>query len=212
MKLLNLCIACCVILTISQACVIAQRNAVNDFDESDSTKGLVIFSISTTKPAFSGYYLEVFHFENRTKEKLRLSPSFQLPDIKGDSSKIYYNAVLLPSGEYKIYGWGMEFNSGTGITTFFPMGNFSLPFAVTGGRVNYLGDYLGTSKGGRDILGMKRPTGGYFIVSSRFTEDFETIIRKWPNLDLNKTLNAVPDFGGNKPLRSLMYLKGINIP
>lgn len=190
----------------------AQRNATREFDPADSTQGLVIFSISTTKPAFNGYYLDIFHIESRRKEKLGLSTSFNSPDLKGDSTKVYYNAVLLPDGEYKIYGWGMEYNSGSGTKTYFPMGNFGLPFTVAGGRINYLGDYLGTLTPGRNMLGMRIPSGGYFIVSNRFDQDYEIIVNKWPGLDLIKVLNAMPDFGENKPMRSLMFLKGINIP
>ena len=191
---------------------IAQRNtAVTNFDRTDSTQGLLIYSISTTKPAYSSYYLEVYHLESRKKEKLELLP-FREAEIKSDSIKVHYRAIMLPSGDYKIYGWGMTYNYGSGQKTFFPMGNFGLPFTVFGGRINYLGDYLGTTSLGRNVFGIKIPSGGYFIVSNRFEEDYEAIINKWPNLDLNGILNSMPDFSENKPIRSLMFLKGINIP
>ena len=162
----TLCFSLFTILLVASPSAAQRGRDVEKFDKTDSTQGLVIYSISTTKPAFSGYYLDIFHLESRKKEKLRLQ-SFQLPEIKNDSSRVYYHAVMLPSGDYKIYGWGMEYNYGSGEKTFFPMGNFGLPFTVFGGSINYLGDYLGTTTLGKSIIGLKVANGGYFIVSNR---------------------------------------------
>lgn len=189
----------------------AQRGRdVGSFDKADSTQGLVIYSISTTKPTFNHYYLDIFHLESRKKEKLEFG-TFQLADVKNDSAKVYYFAVKLPIGDYKIYGWGMVTSYGYGGTTIQPRGNFGLPFTVFGGSISYLGDYLG-SAGKGSFIGLEVPKGGYFIVSNRYEEDYKAISEKWPSLDLTGVLNAMPDFSENKPTRSLMFLKGINIP
>jgi len=205
-------ISCLIGVIIPGDYAVAQRNFdITKFNKSDSTQGLLIYSISTMKQAYSSYYLEIYHFESRKKEKLMLMPLHSSPEMKNDSVKVYYQAAMLPSGDYKIYGWGMTYNNGSGIT-YFPMGNFDLPFTVSGGRINYLGDYLGITSKGRNAIGMKVPSGGYFIVSNRFEKDHPAIVEKWPGLDLNSVLNAMPDFSENKPSRSLMLLKGINIP
>lgn len=189
----------------------AQRGRdVEKFDKTDSTRGLVIFSISTTKPILSIYYLDIFHFESRKKARFALG-TFQLADVKNDSAKVHYFATKLPRGHYKIFGWGLVSN-GIGGSTITPRGNFNLPFTVSGGSINYLGDYLGSAVYGKGINVLKGPQGGYFIVSNRYEEDYKAIAEKWPSLDLTGILNAMPDFSENKPMRSLMYLKGINIP
>jgi len=207
----TLCLSLLITVFLANHAAAQRGRDVENFDKTDSTKGLVIYSISTTKPIFSRYNLKIFNLESRKKENFHLG-TFQLADVKSDSVKIYYFAAMLPKGNYKIYGWDLVLNHYRGATTFSPRGNFSLPFTVAGGSINYLGDYLGTAVIGKGINVLLGPKGGYYIVSNRYEEDFKAIAEKWPSLDLTGILNTMPDFSENKPIRSLMFLKGINIP
>ena len=205
-----LCFSLLTILFFANPSTAQRGRDVEKFDKTDSTQGLVIYSISTTRPIFSIYYLDIYQFESRKKARFALG-TFQLADVKNDSAKVHYFAVILPKGNYKIYGWGLV-TSGFGGSTITPGGNFSLPFTVSGGSINYLGDYLGTAVLGKGINVLLAPKRGYFIVSNRYEEDYKAIADKWPSLDLTGTLNAMPDFSRNKPMHSLTFLKGINIP
>ncbi len=180
-------------------------------DTMDSTSGTLLYSISTVKPEFSNYYLGIFHLDSRKKEKLYRVSTYS-PDIKNDSVSVHYNAITLPAGEYKIYAWGLEYPMVNGTRTFFPKGNFSIMFTVSANRINYIGDYLAIPVVGRDLLGIKQPTGGYFVVSNRFEKDYQTITSHFSKLDFKGVIDAMPDFSANNTRYSLMYLKGINIP
>lgn len=127
--------------------------------------------------------------------------------------KIQYYTTVLLKGNYKIYGWGMVYNTGNGKTTYYPKGNFSIPFTVFGGDINYVGDYRGQLVGNaRNTDGIDVPTGAYFVVSNRYNQDYNVISNKFPNLKLDKVLNSMPDFTANNSVYSRMFLKGINIP
>lgn len=196
---------------LMNGCAPARQNPKSVALSTDSINGTVLYSISTTKNVFSNYYLEIFNLESRTKEKLYRVSEFN-PDIKEDSVSVHYNAVTLPAGEYKIFGWSMVYLTGNGTKTFFPMGNFSIPFTVAENSVNYLGDYLGVPTMGRNIIGLKIPVGGYFIASERYEKDYQVISSRFPKLDLKGTVNAMPDFTKNNSRYSRIFLKGINIP
>ena len=202
---------CCLATILFSNSVFAQRNATQKFDPADSTRGLVIYSISTTKPVFRHYYIEILNIEDGRKERLFLS-GFASADVKNDTCKVHYYATLLPSGAYEISGWGLLLNSNIGTRNLFLGGNFRFPFTVSGGQINYLGDYLGVAIRNRDMIGLKNVTGGYFVASNRLEQDYEVIEHKWPDLHLSKVLNALPDFSENKAKRSLVFLKGIDIP
>ncbi len=180
-------------------------------NKSDSTSGVVLFSVSLPKQSYGQYYIDIFHIESRKKEKLFISTA-EVPNFKNGEMKIFYGVKVLPKGEYKIYSWGIDFNDGTRKKPYISKANIAFPFTVFAGDVNYLGDYFGVYKRITNGGGLKVPTEAYFIVSNRYLEDKEIISKKFPGLNLNKTVDAMPDFTGNNTAHSGFYLKGINVP
>lgn len=180
-------------------------------NKSDSTNGVVLFSISLPKQSYGHYYIDIFHIESRKKEKLFISTA-DVPNFKNSEMKIYYGTKVLPKGAYKIYGWGIDFNDGTRKKPYISKANVAFPFTVFAGDVNYLGDYFGIYRRITNGGGLKVPTEAYFIVSNRYLEDKDTISKRFPGLNLNKTVDAMPDFAGNNTAHSGFYLKGINVP
>ncbi|WP_159466911.1 hypothetical protein [Dyadobacter sp. 3J3] len=180
-------------------------------DKSDTTSGIVLFSFSVPRQSYGEYYLDIFHIESRKREKLFFHTS-EVPDIKNKEMRIYYGAKLLPKGEYKIYGWGMIFNGATATSTYTSRANFSIPFTIFEGDINYLGDYFGIFRRITDQGGLKVPTEAYFIVSNRYMEDRELIRNKFSSLNLNHVVDGMPDFAGNNTAYSGLFLKGINVP
>jgi hypothetical protein len=180
-------------------------------NKSDTANGIVLYSISMPKSSLGTYYLHIFHLGNRTKERLHISGS-GIPDYKEEGMEIHYGAQTLPKGDYKIYGWEIVYNYGGGKQTYFPKANISVPFTIYGGDVNYIGDYFA---GTRKITGngeLKISMDFNFTVSNRYREDSKIIGNKYPALNLNKVVDAIPDFAGHNTANSGFYLKGINVP
>lgn len=105
---------------------------------------------------------------------------------------------------------GLLFAMYAGETAYFPKGNFSIPFTVTGGRVNYFGDYFAVTRKGKIFLG--EPGSGRFIVSNRYQQDYDLIKERFPALINIRVMDAMPDFVRNNTAYTGMYLKGINTP
>jgi hypothetical protein len=179
-----------------------------NYNRADSENGVILFSFSAPKSSWQYFFsLEILNEDTKVKTSLRGS-SYK-PDIKNDSLKISYEAVILPKGNYRLYNW--EISSGQ--TKFFPKGNFSLPFTVFGGDVNYIGDYQGViNSGRRGGPGYWPSTEVYYLVSNRYNQDAVIVASKYPDVDFRKVLNSMPDFGQSNTKFSLMFLKGINIP
>jgi hypothetical protein len=195
------------LLIFTSACVKPQRS-VKGPDQTDSTTGILLYSFTTMKPELSIYGLQIHNLDNHTKSQLTLMRSQETPDLDNDSLKTYYYAIRVPAGEYRFYGWTM---SGAG-TTYFPKGNFTIPFLVTGASVNYIGDYLAVTKRSPKFLGMSTPEGGFFVVSNRYESHYELIQNKFPDLKNWRVLDALPNFIESNSKYSGMFLKGINTP
>lgn len=179
-----------------------------NYSSADTVNGVILFSFSAPKSFLQYYYsLEILNVDTKTKTTLRGS-SYE-PDISNDSLKTGYEAIVLPKGNYRLYNWTIS----SGQTKFFPKGNFSLPFTVFGGDINYIGDYQGVVYNSlRKGPGHWPSTEVYFVVSNRYSQDAGVVASKFPDVDLSKVVNSMPDFVQNNTRFSLMYLKGINIP
>ncbi len=154
------------------------------------------------------YQLKIHNLDNHDKFPLNLMRLQERPDLDSDSLKTYYYAIRIPAGEYRIYGWTMSI----GNTTYFPKSNISIPFTVTGGAVNYMGDYLAVTKSSPKFLGMASPQGGLFVVSNQYEPHYALIQDKFPALKSWRVIDAMPDFIGSNTKYSGMLLKGINTP
>lgn len=185
-----------------------QRSSDMTFNRSDTTKGMVLYSFSQSKSRWPiSFSFDIIHTE--TKKKTTLFVGSNTPDVMNDSIQKCYGAVILPEGDYTLYNWKMS----SGSNSYFPKGNFSIPFTIFGGDVNYIGDYLLKNIDvNRTAKGVWPYRETFFIVSNGYAEDFDIVKDKFPNLDLNKVLDAVPDFSRNNSKFSLMYLKGVQIP
>jgi hypothetical protein len=179
-------------------------------DKADKTMGIAVFSISVNNSDFTGYTINIVHNEYKMTGELAIHTLY--PDIKKDTIDTYFRALQLPTGKYRIYGWAMSSGDGKSERIYFPKGNFSIPFTIYGGRVNYLGDYMGVSIIDPRFPKFRIASKGYFVVSDQFEADYETLIVKFPKLDLNKVLLCIPDFARYNKNYSGMYLKGIQIP
>lgn len=179
-----------------------------DNNQTDTSDGVVLFSFSVPRKSWQ-YTCSIEIINMNTKVRTWLSGAFYQPDIKNESVKMVYKAVVLPQGDYHIYNWEINY----GQTKFFPKGNFSIPFTVHGGDINYIGDYMAVlmDDAGKSPKFMS-PTDVHFVVSNQFKRDADIVKSKFADLDLNHVLNSMPDFSGNNTKYSLMYLKGINIP
>lgn len=196
-----------ILLIFTNACVKPQQS-VKEPDRTDSTTGILLYSFTIMKPQLNIYGLQIHNLDNHTKSQLTLMRSQEIPDIDNDSLKTYYYAIRVPAGEYRFYGWTM---SGGG-TTYFPKGNFTIPFTVAGASVNYIGDYFAVTKKSPKFLGMSTAEGGLFVVSNRYESHYKLIQDKFPALKSWRVLDAMPDFLESNSKYSGMLLKGINTP
>ncbi|KAA0991681.1 hypothetical protein [Dyadobacter aurulentus] len=179
-------------------------------NKQDSLNGVALFSISNTEALLTNYQISIFN--NDLRKIFFLNKWVNDIDLKKDSAQISYSAILLPKGSYRVIGWEMSYQDLYVKKVYFSRGNFSIPFTIHAGRVNYLGDYLAAVTYDTKILGARVQTGVYYVVSDRFEEDFGAISKKFPQLDINKVLQCIPDFAGYNKSYSGMYLKGVNIP
>jgi hypothetical protein len=209
--LLRLCFSNIVLSLLTSCAGTYQAPSSLNLNKSDTSSGIVLYSISVPKSSNGSYYIDIFHIESRTKERLFMTSS-EVPVIKNDEMKVYYFTKVLPQGDYKIFGWGVTYNFGYGTKTYTSRVNISIPFTVQGDEINYLGDYFGVIKKILDGGGLKVPIKAYFIVSNRFKQDINLINKRLPNLNLEESLEAIPDFAANNTAYSGFYLKGINVP
>lgn len=179
-------------------------------DETDSTSGIAVFSISAGKSNISNYSIKIV--QNEYEMKGAMEVNVRRPDAQNDSVFTFYRAIVLPAGEYRIYGWTMTSVQGRSEQKYFPKGNFSIPFTIRGGQINYLGDYRGVTNNALKNSLFGRSSNSYFIVSNHFQENLNDMKAKFPNLEIEEALRNIPDFATYNNIYSGMYLKGVQIP
>lgn len=178
-------------------------------DETDSTSGIAVFSISVGKSNVSNYSIKIVQNEYEMKGAMEVNVG--KPDVKNDSVHTFYRAMVLPAGEYRIYGWTMTAVQGRGEQKYFPKGNFSIPFTIRGGQINYLGDYLGVTNYAFKFPFNTQSSNKYYIVSDQFQESLNNMKIKFPKLEMEKAVVEIPDFASHNKIYSGMYLKGVQI-
>jgi len=179
-------------------------------NEADSTSGIAVFSISVGKSDVHSYSIKIAQVEYEMKGALDVNVG--RPDVKNDSVYTFYRALVLPAGEYRIYGWTMTSGHGSSEYKYSPKGNFSIPFSIHGGQINYLGDYFGVTNFAFKFPFLKQSSNGYYIVSNQFQESLYAMKTKFPKLEIDKALIEIPDFATQNKDYSGMYLKGVQIP
>jgi hypothetical protein len=195
------------LLIFINACVVPQKAAHVSVDAEDSSKGILLFSFSYSKPTIGRYTLYVNNADTYAKSTIMLTPVIRASRLATDSLDVYYSSTELPEGNYRIVAWMIEFPN----KKYFSKGNFSIPFSVKGGQVNYFGDYFAINQK-TEVLGVRNPGSNILIVSNRFKNDYPFIREKFPKLVLENTADAVPDFGGSNTIFSGMLMKGIHVP
>jgi hypothetical protein len=108
---------------------------------------------------------------------------FETPDSKG---AIFVR--LLEAGEYSFNGFSVSHHTSRGTATISPRHDFSVPFQVEAGKVNYIGEFKRVSLEGK---GDEAPLPGWAI-SDRMERDREVIAREYPDIPLDELINAVP--------------------
>ncbi|QRR03785.1 hypothetical protein [Dyadobacter sandarakinus] len=169
--------------------------------------GTLLFSSSSNTPVYGQYKLQIVHLQTYRKTEIWLRRKKNQQHFRDGITNVHYNTLDLPEGDYKIFGWKIE----SGNVTSFTIANFSLPFTIVAGKVNYFGDYFVNVKEVKNWspIPKKQTT---LIASDRFRIDYDQIKNRFPTLDISNTVSAIPDFQEGNSVYSGIFFKGIGAP
>ena len=112
-----------------------------------ANQGLVVGSITrpSLKPAFNSYALLFRNIDSKQEYRVRISADMMSGRYEDDildqgvaGSKF---ALLLPPGRYELYNFSLFMMGPAGDTTYFAKQDFSVPFAVQAGEIQYIGEF-----------------------------------------------------------------------
>ena len=94
---------------------------------------------------------------------------------------------VLPKGEYEFYNFDLFTNLGIIQNNYGAKHDFSIPFTITPGQINYVGEIKFSAD------------SSLFVISNQKDRDLPLFKEKFPNLDWNELVIAVPIKGNVIP-------------
>jgi hypothetical protein len=140
-----------------------------------------------------------------TKEVAHLSVDPGMAIVAGGDPELYvrqrsmgqFFEITIPAGQYEFFDLWMVAASAFGSTEYRPKEQFSIPFKVEAGTVNYLGEFRAYPTVGRNIFGMLLPAGGYFVVRDQEARDTQLLIKRRGGVPVESIRKIVLDLETN---------------
>lgn len=172
-----------------------------------ASQGLVVGSITRPplKPAFNRYTLLFRNIDSKQKYRVSISADFMSGRYEDDildqgvaGSKF---ALLLPPGRYELYNYSLfMMDPAGGDTTYFAKHDFSVPFAVQAGEIQYIGEFRNKPVTYiRSFIGIEAEllAGGSWDIYDNSGRDLGRMETRFPGLDWSKAkvklLNPRPE-------------------
>ncbi|GAA4503295.1 hypothetical protein [Pseudaeromonas paramecii] len=172
-----------------------------------ANQGLVVGSITRPplKPAFNSYALLFRNIDSKQEYRVRISADMMSGRYEDDildqgvaGSKF---ALLLPPGRYELYNFSLfMMDPAGGDTTYFAKQDFSVPFAVQAGEIQYIGEFRNKPVTYiRSFMGMEAEilAGGSWDIYDNSGRDLGRMETRFPGLAWSdakvKLLNPRPE-------------------
>ncbi|MBG52707.1 MAG: hypothetical protein CML99_09850 [Rhodobiaceae bacterium] len=100
-------------------------------------------------------------------------------------------ALRLPPGEYEIHRWSVS----TGVASYYPSSDFSLPFSIKRGKSTYMGDFNFTMGKGHNLFGIPIQFLDDIAYLNSWERDLNALRSKYPSMNLLEVDFSGLEFG-----------------
>lgn len=147
------------------------------------------------------YYSQTFRFKNTSTGELFdivSQPTFNLfsgktpDDFQTSESRGGIFIFSLPPGEYAFYNFRLYQSDGYANKNWWSAQDYSIPFEVHAGVVNYVGEIKLIPSFGTNFFGMRVHSGGYWEISDQKERDAGLISSKHPFISMEDAVNVIP--------------------
>lgn len=146
------------------------------------------FTLLDEKPRYNGYGLEY----KPEGKKIGLLDSYHkvwiqknLPHIKIGNKRVYLFLKEHKAGNYEFFNYDLFTNLGFSQSSIKSKTEFSIPFNVQEGSINYIGDFT--------FYPTSNENGNFFVISDKFDQDLSKFKERYPRKNWaivqNKTLS-----------------------
>ena len=166
----------------------------------NSTHGILMGTFSRDSKQ-SNYMSQAFYFKNVKTDKHyevkssvswgfltnEMKDDFNTPDSHGDLF-----TFSLPAGDYVLFNFNLFNSNGYFHQSWGSKKDFAIPFTVEANKVNYLGEIQLMAFLGENLLGIKVPNGGIWVIRDKSERDLALAEKKLTKVPLDYVNNVVP--------------------